>query len=78
MSKNNLLKIKNALQNQQLGKCQNFLKYTAPFLLLQSLFQMEHIVEVKGITLWKLRKFIHTLFPQKFRENNVFPKKVTI
>ena len=30
-----------------------------------------------GDTLWKLRKFILTLFWQKFRETNVFTKEIT-
>ena len=32
----------------------------------------------KQCTLWKLRKFTHTLFGQKFRENNNFNYKITL
>ena len=33
---------------------------------------IKSIVVLISITMWKLRKFTHTIFPQKFREINAF------
>ena len=39
--------------------------------------QSDSIDSTCGSTVWKLRKFSHTLFCQKFRDNNSFTREVT-